>query len=208
MKLDRAGRPIADHAWRKGREPANKGKRYPPAPPSRAEILRAAGRLDDETPQGLRAGALIALLWRGGLAITEALALMASDVKIAPDDEEAWVRIHGRRGKSKYANRIVTLDEWGTEWLHGWLDVRADLPPGPVLCILRGPTAGQAWGTAGARAELKQLGEQAGVQRLLPQQLRYAYVVERVARGYTPQQIREALGTDRWAKIPGVESRE
>jgi site-specific recombinase XerD len=54
--------------------PPNKGRQYPPDPP-RAEEIILAMRQAGQTGHGLRIRALIAVLWRGGLRISEALAL-------------------------------------------------------------------------------------------------------------------------------------
>jgi integrase len=80
--LDAAGRrrsPITLPGHHGGRPPRNKGLRYPADPPTVEEVvgvMRCAG----STPYGLRARALIVLLWRAGLRISEALALTESDL--------------------------------------------------------------------------------------------------------------------------------
>jgi integrase len=80
--LDCAGRrrsPATLPGYHRGRSPRNKGLRYPPDPPSVEEIIavmRAAG----EGVEGLRLRGLIVVLWRGGLRISEALALAESDL--------------------------------------------------------------------------------------------------------------------------------
>jgi site-specific recombinase XerC len=54
-----------------GRPPRNKGRRYPPDPPTVEEIIavmHAAGTGSD----GIRLRALIVVLWRAGLRISEA----------------------------------------------------------------------------------------------------------------------------------------
>jgi site-specific recombinase XerC len=62
-----------------GRAPRNKGLRYPPDPPAVEEIvavMRAAG----DSPEGVRLRAIIVVLWRAGLRISEALALNETDL--------------------------------------------------------------------------------------------------------------------------------
>ncbi len=66
----------------------NKGMQYPPDPPRAEEIvlvMRQAGHVrDDRDDRHDRHGplvrALVAVLWRGGLRISEALALNETDV--------------------------------------------------------------------------------------------------------------------------------
>ena len=59
--------------------PRNKGEQYPPDPPTVEEIV-AVMRAVGDRPDGHRLRALIALLWRAGLRISEALALQESDL--------------------------------------------------------------------------------------------------------------------------------
>ena len=80
--LDAAGRrrsPATTPGYLAGRAPHNKGMHYPPDPPRPEEIIvvmRQAGH----GRHGLRMRALIAILWRGGLRISEALALNETDI--------------------------------------------------------------------------------------------------------------------------------
>src|SRR3954449_13027594 len=57
-----------------GRRPRSKGRRYPPDPPRTAEII-AVMRCCGDGHHGDRARGLIAVLWRAGLRIQEALDL-------------------------------------------------------------------------------------------------------------------------------------
>jgi site-specific recombinase XerC len=57
----------------RGRSPRNKGRRYPADPPTTEEII-AVMRCAGGAPYGLRARALVVLLWRAGLRVSEALA--------------------------------------------------------------------------------------------------------------------------------------
>ena len=80
--LDAAGRrrsPATLPGYHSGRPPRNKGRRYPADPPTVEEIV-AVMRCAGESPEGLRVRALIAILWRAGLRISEALALAESDL--------------------------------------------------------------------------------------------------------------------------------
>ena len=37
------------------------------------------------------------------------------------------------------------MDQWGWEQLRPWLTARAELPVGPLFCIIDGPTRGRPW---------------------------------------------------------------
>ena len=115
-----------------GRAPRNKGLRYPADPPKVEEIvavMRAAG--DDV--HGRRLRALIVILWRAGLRIQEALALAESDL----DQRRGALLV--RRGKGG-RRREVDMDPWGWDELGPWLEQRVQLPVGPLLCVIDGPT--------------------------------------------------------------------
>ena len=70
--------------------------------------MRCAGA----APYGLRAGALVVLLWRAGLRVSEALALAESDLDCSTGG--VLVRL-GKGGK----RRRVGMDRWGWQQLHG-----------------------------------------------------------------------------------------
>jgi hypothetical protein len=53
-----------------------------------------------------------------------------------------------RRGKGG-RRREVGMDAWGWEQLRPWLAARAELPIGPLFCIIDGRTRGRAWGAPG-----------------------------------------------------------
>lgn len=75
--LDAAGHrrsPATMPGYHQGRPPRNKGLRYPADPPTIEEIV-AVMRAADERADGARLRALIVILWRAGLRISEALAL-------------------------------------------------------------------------------------------------------------------------------------
>jgi integrase len=80
--LDAAGRrrsPATMPGFHCGRPPRNKGRSYPADPPTVEEIVAVMRRAGDRTA-GLRTRALIVLLWRAGLRISEALSLTESDL--------------------------------------------------------------------------------------------------------------------------------
>ena len=123
--LDAAGRrrsPATMPGYLCGRSPKNRGMRYPADPP-RAEEIIAVMRAAAANAHGLRVRALIAVIWRGGLRISEALALTESDV----DARRGSVLVrHGKGDKRREAG----MDDWGFEHLGAWLERRVELPVG------------------------------------------------------------------------------
>ncbi len=137
---------------------------------------------------GLRIRALIAVLWRGGLRISEALALNETDI----DERGGSLLIsHGKGDKRREAG----MDQFGFEQLAAWLTLRVSLPPGPLFCVIDGPTRGRRWAATAARAELRQLATEATVRRrFAPHQLRHAHAVELAREGVAVNIIRRQLG--------------
>jgi integrase len=188
--LDAAGhqrQPVTLPGYHAGRPPRNKGRRFPADPPTVEEIIavmRAAGPGD----HGDRVRALVVILWRAGLRINEALSLAETDLE--PRRGSVLVR-YGKGGK----RREVGMDDWAWEHLEPWQHVRANLPVGPLFCVLEGPTRGRAWSQTGARAELRRPAVVAGVRRrFAPHQLRHAHAVEMAREGIPLPVIQRQLG--------------
>jgi site-specific recombinase XerD len=170
-----------------GRPPRNKGLRYPADPPTVekiAAVMRAAGG----GRHGRRLRALIVVLWRAGLGIHEALALSE------PDLDRRRGSLLVRRGKGG-RRREVGMDEWAREQLRPWLDLRLELPVGPLFCVINGPTRGRPWSAAAVRADLRRTATAAGVRRrFAPHQLRHAHAVEMAHEGVPLTVIQRQLG--------------
>src|SRR3954471_15198833 len=150
--LDAAGRrrsPATMPGYHRGRPPRNKGLPYPADPPSVEEIIvvmRTAG----ERVEGQRLRALLVILWRAGLRISEALDLAETDLD--PRHGSIVVR-RGKGGK----RRVVGMDAWAWEQLTPWLGVRHSMPVGALFCVIHGPTCGRPWSAASVRAQLRRV---------------------------------------------------
>jgi site-specific recombinase XerD len=135
--------------------------------------MRTAG----DTPDGIRLRAVVVVLWRAGLRISEALALNETDLD---QDRGAVLIRHGKGDK----RREVGMDRWAWSHLEPWLELRHDLPVGRLFCVLRGPTRGRPLAPAGIRAQLHHVALAAGVRRrFAPHQLRHAHAVEMSREG-------------------------
>ena len=135
--LDSAGRrrsPATMPGYHAGRPPRNKGMRYPADPPTVEEIV-AVMRHAAANRHGWRLRAMIVVLWRAGLRVQEALALAEHDL----DPRRGSVLVRNGKGGRR---REVGMDEWGWEHLRPWLSARAELPVGPLFCIIDAPPAG------------------------------------------------------------------
>jgi site-specific recombinase XerD len=190
LLLDRAGRrrsPATMPGFHTGRPPRNKGFRYPADPPKIEEII-AVMRTAGDDAHGRRLRGLIVVLWRAGLRIQEALALAEGDL----DHGRGALLV--RRGKGG-RRREVGMDAWGWDELQPWLELRVELPVGPLFCVLNGRTRGRQWSSAGARTELRRTAVAAGVRRrFAPHQLRHAHAVELAHEGVPLVVIQRQLG--------------
>ncbi len=174
-------------------------RRRPPEVLTETEAIALIKACSARAPTGVRNRALIAVLWRCGLRISEALSLELRDV----DLQAGTLRVrHGKGDKS----RTVGVDEQTSALLARWLDRRRKLSPGaraPVFCTL----AGGRVDTSYIRHLLPRLAAKAGLDRRVHAHgLRHTYASE-LARELTPiNVIRDALGhtslavTDRYLR--------
>jgi integrase len=131
MPLDAAGHrrsAVTMPGYHQGRPPKNKGLRFPADPPPVEEII-AVMRATSNNADGARLRALIIVLWRAGLRISEALDLAETDL------DRARGALTVRRGKGG-RRREVGMDRWAWDQLTPYLEVRTTLPVGALFCII------------------------------------------------------------------------
>src|SRR5512135_2323221 len=98
----------------------NRGRRFSAEPLTSEEVERLIEAVSGRGATAVRNRALIALLWRSGLRISEALALRPSDI----DERQGTVLV--RRGKGGKA-RIAVIDAKALGYLRAWTEVRKQL---------------------------------------------------------------------------------
>lgn len=102
---------------------------------TRDEVQRLLdGPLGRNEQTRTRNRALLVVMWRAGLRVSEALALRMDDLR--PDEGAVWVR-RGKGGKP----RLAGMDPEPFEALQPWLELREELrldPDGPVFCTFGG----------------------------------------------------------------------
>lgn len=188
--LNSAGRqssPATRPGYGAGRSHPNRGRSFPPDPP-RVEEIVAVIKSAGTGPSGLSLRGLIAVLWRAGIRINEALTMAESDLE--PARGSLLIR-HGKGDR----RREVGMDEWGWEQLRPWLELRRSLPVGPLFCVLNGPTRGRPWSANAVRVQLHRIAARAGVRRrFAPHQLRHAHAVEMAREGVPLNVIQRQLG--------------
>jgi site-specific recombinase XerD len=181
------------------RAPANKGRRFPAELLSPEEVRALLRACSSRAPTGIRNRALIAVLYRGGLRISEALALHAKDV------EEAAGTVTVLHGKGDQ-RRTVGMDPAAFALLERWLDKRRALGLSarrPIFCTLEGRPLDSSY----VRRLLPRLAARAGIERRVHAHgLRHAHAAELAAEGLPVNVVQQQLGhgslatTDRYLR--------
>ncbi len=169
--------------------PARNGqsrRRFPPEILTDDEVCRLLAACSSG-PAGLRNQALIAILYRGGLRINEALDLWPKDIDI----EAGSIRIlHGTGRRA----RTVGIDPAGGAVVEHWLEVRSELglgPQQPVFCTVSGGRVGDAY----IRVLLPRLGRKAGIdKRVHAHGLRHTHAAQLRVEGVDIGIISKQLG--------------
>jgi site-specific recombinase XerD len=180
-------------------KPTSTSRRRPPEVLSEAEAIALLKACSTRAPTGVRNRALIAVLWRCGLRISEALSLELRDVNL----DAGTVRVrHGKGDRS----RTVGIDEQTTALLARWLDRRKQLSPGaraPIFCTLQGGRIDSSY----IRRLLPRLAAKAGIDRRVHAHgLRHTHAAELAREGTPINIIRDDLGhtslavTDRYLR--------
>ena len=179
-----------------------KGVKYPIEILERREVealLAGCGT----SATGRRDRAVLTLLWRSGLRISEALALRPADVNLSA----GTVRVlRGKGGKS----RTVALDALARSALEAWLAARP-AGRGPLFCPISKP--GQPLQSNHVRNRMRRLAARADIEkRVHPHGLRHTFAVELDAEGFPLREIGDLLGhsnastTDQYLRGLGASS--
>lgn len=170
---------------------AKKPRKLPAEILSRDEVRDLLAACSRRAPSGIRNRALIALIYRSGLRIGEALALKPSHINA----EAGTVRVlHGKGDKA----RTVAVDAQTLDTLTLWLDTRKELkigPTKPLFCQITKGKAGQSIDDSYIRHLLARLRDKAGIdKRVHAHGLRHTYAVELLEEGEHVKGISQMLG--------------
>jgi site-specific recombinase XerD len=166
------------------RKPA---RRFPAEPLGLADVEALRAACSRRAPTGIRNRALLAVLFRSGLRISEALALFPKDL----DPAGRSLRVlHGKGNKA----RTAPLPPDAAEAVDRWLDCRKRLGltgRHPLFCTLQGEPLWDSY----VRALCKRLAAKAGVEkRCHPHGLRHGWALAQVQSGTSLNAIQQLLG--------------
>ena len=159
---------------------------YPPEPLDHDEVMALLTACGDDL-LGLRDRALIAVMYRAGLRVSEALALLPKDI----DEKRRAVRVlRGKGGRS----RTVGLDAGALAFVAAWMESRRELgivDDAPLICTQMGGALSAGY----VRRLLAGLGRRAGIaKRVHPHGLRHTHAAELRAEGIDIGIISKQLG--------------
>ena len=179
--------------------PANKGRKLPPELLTPEDVRALLGACSTTAPTGIRNRALVVVLYRAGLRLDEALALIPADVDVA----DGVIHVGRRTGLHV---REAGIDAGALGFVRKWLRTRASLGVGadaPLFCTLAGGPVHPAY----VRQLLPRLAEKAGIdKRVHAQGLRFTHAAELAAEGMPAELIQAQLGheslasTDRYLR--------
>jgi len=179
--------------------PANKGRKLPPELLTPEDVRALLGACSTTAPTGIRNRALVVVLYRAGLRLDEALALIPADVDVA----DGVIHVGRRTGVHV---REAGIDAGALGFVRKWLRTRASLGVGadaPLFCTLAGGPVHPAY----VRQLLPRLAEKAGIdKRVHAQGLRFTHAAELAAEGMPAELIQAQLGheslasTDRYLR--------
>ncbi len=191
--------PAIAKGYRAGLASANAGRRFPAEILTPDEVRAVIGACSNRAPTGIRNRALIVVLYRGGLRISEALALKPKDVDAVSGTISV---LHGKGDR----RRTVGLDPGAFAVLARWLERRHALGltgRQSLFCTLGGRPLESSY----VRTLLPRLARKAGLEkRVHPHGLRHTHAAELAAEGKPVNLIQAQLGhaslatTDRYLR--------
>jgi site-specific recombinase XerD len=170
----------------KGTPPPNAGRTFPAEVLTEDEVRALLRQCSLRAPTGIRNRALITIMYRGGLRISEALDLRPADVDLAAGEVRV---LHGKGDKA----RTVGLDDGAIAIVQRWADARRSLGirNGWLICTLAGKRVSDVY----VRNMLRRIGGKAGLEkRIHPHGLRHTCAAELARAGVPMNVIQKQLG--------------
>jgi len=162
-------------------------RRFPAEPLVLADVEALRAACSRRAPTGIRNRALLAVLFRSGLRISEALALFPKDLDLAGGSLRV---LHGKGDRA----RTAPLPSDAAEAVDRWLDCRKRLRltgRHPLFCTLKGEALWDSY----VRTLCKRLAAKAGVEkRCHPHGFRHGWALGQVESGTSLPVIQQLLG--------------
>ena len=175
----------AEHLLRRGS--ARKGKTYPVEILTPDEVRMLAAECSTTSSYGIRDRALIVMLYRTGLRISEALALRPKDINF---EIGSVTVLHGKGNRM----RTVGIDPGANPHIEAWLERRDTLnvPTGaPLFCTMKGTPMS----AARVSQLFHELAHRAGIEkRVHPHGFRHTHAYELMMEGVPMPIIQQQLG--------------
>ena len=172
----------------------NRGRKFPPEPITPEEFARMLAQCvplregRHHELSALRLRTTLVILYRAGLRINELLMLHEHDLR--RDEKAIFIRM-GKGAKQ----RLVCMDDWAWREVDYWLTVRPEIPPGALLPVLRGATAGRPMKAPDVRRAMKSVRDRAGLHRRVhPHAFRHGFAVEASREGIPLYSLQGQLG--------------
>jgi site-specific recombinase XerD len=179
--------PAVEKGYHTGREPANKGKTYPPEVLTSDEVRGLIEACSSRAPTGIRNRALIVVMYRGGLRAGETLALRPKDVDTTAG---TLTVLHGKGDR----RRVVGLDPGAMAIVTRWIETRRTLGisgHAPLFCTLQGRPIQPSY----IRTLMPRLAGRAHIEkRVHAHGLRHTHAYELMMEGVPVPVIQQQLG--------------
>jgi len=180
---------------------SNRGQRFPAEILTADEVKTLLGVCSSRAPTGVRNRALIATMYRGGLRISEVLALKLKDL----DRKAGTVRLLNGKGK---LTRTVGFDPTAFAMIERWLERRTERGikrRAPIFCTLDGKPLEKAY----VRALLRHLADKADIKkRVHAHALRHTHTAEFAREGVPIAVIQAQLGHANLGTLPDARGHE
>ncbi len=173
--------------YHRERVPASKGKTFPVEILTPDDVRALAAQCSITSSSGLRHRALIVLLYRTGLRISEALALRPKDVNL---EIGSVTVLHGKGDRL----RTVGIDPGANPHIEAWIERRETLEPPSPAPLFRTLRGGQM-NSSDVRRLLPRLARRAGIEkRVHAHGFRHTHAYELVMEGVSMPIIQRQLG--------------
>ncbi len=170
--------------------PANKGRRYRTDPLTQEEILSLLAQCNTRFRTGMRNRALIAVLWRCGLRVSECCDLKLEDIRFGEPCSLRVLKPKGWGQSKPKPPRELGIDFKLCALIHQWVD-RRGIEPGPLFSTWSGKRLDPAY----LRLTIPKLAVKAGIRRRVhAHALRHSFARNLYDEGIGMVHIMGALG--------------